>query len=70
MSYFLLKFRKKGKRATDKPEQAMIQSDDIRVAKGKADLIAEGSGGADAILLLVTEKGLVATRTAGGVWSH
>ena len=48
----------------------MIQSDDILVAKGKADLIAEGSGGADAMLQLFTEKGLVATRTAEGVWSR
>ena len=70
MSYYLLKYRKKGKRPTDAAEQAMIQSEDLLLAKGKADLIAEGSGGADAILQLFTEKGLVATRTEAGVWSH
>ena len=70
MSYYLLKFRKTGKRATDKPEQAMIQSDDLLVAKGKADEIAEGSGGGKAMLQLFTEKGLVATRSEAGVWSR
>lgn len=70
MSYYLLKYRKKGKRPTDAAEQAMIQSDDIGVAKGKADAIAEGSGGGEAILQLFNEKGLVATRTEAGVWSR
>ena len=48
----------------------MIQSDDILVAKERADAIAEGSGGGKAILQLFTEKGLVATRTEAGVWSR
>ena len=70
MSYYLLKYRKKGKRPTDAAEQALIQSDDIGVAKGKADAIAEGSGGGEAILQLFNAKGLVATRTEAGVWSR
>lgn len=70
MSYYLLKFHKKGKRPPDAAEQTMIQSDDLLVAKGKADEIAEGSGGGKAILQLFTDKGLVATRTEAGVWSH
>jgi hypothetical protein len=70
MSYYLLKFHKKGKRTTDAPEKTMIQSDNLLVAQGKADLIAEGSGGGKAILQLFTEKGLVATRSEGGLWSH
>ena len=70
MPYYLLKVRKKGKTATDTAEQTMIQSDDILVAKERADAIAEGSGGGKAILQLFTEKGLVATRTEAGVWSR
>ena len=70
MSYYLLKFRKKGKKPTDAAEQAMIQSEDIMVAKGKADLIAEGSGGGEAMLQLFNETGLVATRSEAGVWSR
>jgi hypothetical protein len=70
MSYYLLKFRKKGKKPTDAAEQAMIQSDDLVVAKGKADAIAEGSGGGEAMLQLFNETGLVATRSEGGVWSR
>jgi hypothetical protein len=70
MSYYLLKFHKKGKRPPDAAEQAMIQSDDLLVAKGKADEIAEGGGGGKAILQLFTEIGLVATRNEEGVWSR
>lgn len=70
MSYYVLKFRKKGKRPTDVPEKAMIQSDNIGLAKGKADSIAEVSGGGEAILQLFNETGLVATRTEEGVWSR
>lgn len=70
MSYYLLKFHKKGKRPPDAAEQAMIQSEDLLVAKEKADGIAEDSGGGKAILQLFTDKGLVATRTEAGVWSH
>jgi len=69
MSYYLLKFQKKGKRPTDVPEKAMIQSDSVLLAKEKADVIAEGSGGAAAFLQLFNEKGLVATRTPEGRWS-
>ena len=69
MSYYLLKFHKKGKRPSDAPEKTMIQSDNLLLAKGKADLIAEGTGGAKAILQLFTETGLVATRTGEGRWS-
>jgi hypothetical protein len=70
MSYYLLKFRKTGKRTTDAAEQAMIRSDDLLAAKGKADAIAEGSGGAEAMLQLFNETGLVATRSEAGVWSR
>ena len=70
MSYYLLKYRKKGKRPTDHAEQAMIQSDDLLIAKGKADAIAEGSGGGEAMLQLFNETGLVATRSEAGVWSR
>ena len=70
MSYYLLKFHKKGKRAYDQAEKVMIQSDEIRAAKDKADEIAEGSGGGKAILQLFTEIGLVATRNEEGVWSR
>jgi hypothetical protein len=70
MSYYLLKFWKKGKRSPDAFEKAMIESEDLLVAKGKADLIAEGNGGGKAILQLFTDKGLVATRTEAGVWSR
>lgn len=69
MSYYLLKFRRKGKPLTDKAEQAMIQSDNILHAKEKADVIAGGSGGGEALLQLFNEKGLVATRTPEGRWS-
>ena len=69
MSYYLLKFRKKGKKPTDAAEQAMIQSDNVGLAKGKADAIAEGSGGGEAILQLFNETGLVATRSEKGLWS-
>ena len=70
MSYYLLKFRKQGKKPTDAAEQTMIQSEDILTAKGKADAIAEGNGGGEAMLQLFNETGLVATRTEGGVWSR
>ena len=70
MSYYLLKYRKKGKRPTDAAEQTMIQSDDVGVAQGKADAIALGSGGGEAMLQLFNEKGLVATRSEAGVWSR
>jgi hypothetical protein len=70
MSYYLLKFQRKGKRSTDAPEKAMIQSESVLLAKGKADAIAEGSGGGKAMLQLFNEKGLVATRTEEGLWSR
>jgi hypothetical protein len=70
MAYFLLKFNKKGKGSYGEAEKVMIQSDDLLVAKGKADEIAEGSGGGEASLQLFTEIGLVATRTEAGVWSR
>ena len=70
MSYYVLKFRKKGKRPTDDPEKAMIQSDNVELARGKADEIAEGSGGGEAMLQLFNETGLVATRSEAGVWSR
>ena len=70
MSYYLLKFHKKGKRPSDAPEKTMIQSDNLLTAKGKADLIAEGSGGGEAMLQLFNETGLVATRSEQGVWSR
>jgi len=70
MSYYLLKFHKKGKRSYDEAEKTMIQSDNLLVAKDKADEIAEGSGGGRAILQLFTEIGLVATRNEEGVWSR
>ena len=70
MAYYVLKFRKKGKRSTDEPEKTMIQSADLGHAKGHADTIAEGSGGGEAILQLFNETGLVATRSEGGVWSR
>jgi hypothetical protein len=70
MAYYLLKFHKKGKRSTDAPEKTMIESNDILIAKDKADAIAEGSDGGKAILQLFTEIGLVATRTEAGVWSR
>ena len=70
MSYYLLRFWKKGKRSTDAPEKTMIESADLLVAKDKADLIAAGNGGGKAVLQLFTEKGLVATRTGEGVWSR
>lgn len=70
MPYYLLKFHKKGKRAYGEAEKVMIQSEEIQGAKGKADEIAEGSGGGKAILQLFTEIGLVATRTEEGVWSR
>ena len=67
MAWYLLKYWKKGKRPPDAFEKTMIQSEDLLVAKEKADEIAEGSGGGKAILQLFTEKGLVATRTEAGV---
>ena len=70
MSYYLLKYRKKGKRATDAAEQAMIQSENIALAREKADAIAAGSGGGEAMLQLFNETGLVSTRTEAGVWSR
>ena len=70
MSYYVLKFRKKGKRPTDDPEKAMIQSDNVELARGKADEIAEGSGGGEAMLQLFNETGLVATRSEAGVWTR
>lgn len=69
MSYYVLRFQKKGKRPTDAPEKAMIQSETVLLAKEKADVIAEGSGGGQALLQLFNEKGLVATRTPEGLWS-
>jgi hypothetical protein len=69
MSYYVLKFQKKGKRSTDAPEKTMIQSENVLLAKGKADVIAEGSGGGQALLQLFNETGLVATRTPEGRWS-
>lgn len=70
MSYYLLRFRKKGKKPTDAAEQTMIQSDTIVLAREKADAIAEGSGGGEAMLQLFNETGLVATRSEAGVWSR
>ena len=70
MSYYLLKFRKKGKKPTDAAEQTMIQSENLGLAQGHADSIAEGSGGGEALLQLFNETGLVATRSEGGVWSR
>ena len=70
MSYYLLKFHKKGKLSTDQAEKAMIQSASVLLAKDHADAIAKGSGGGEAILQLFNETGLVATRSEGGVWSR
>ena len=70
MSYYLLKYRKKGKKQTDAAEQAMIQSENAELARGKADEIAEGSGGGEAMLQLFNETGLVATRSEAGVWTR
>jgi hypothetical protein len=70
MSYYVLKFRKKGKSPTDEAEKAMIQSEDLLIAKEKAEVIADGSGGGEAILQLFNETGLVATRNLEGRWSR
>ena len=69
MSYYLLKFQKKGKRPSDEPAKTMIQSDSVVLAKGKADEVAERSGGGKALLQLFNETGLIATRTPEGQWS-
>ena len=70
MPYYVLKFAKHGKRPSDAPEKAMIQSESVLLAKAKADVIAEGSGGGKALLQLFNETGLVATRSPEGRWSH
>lgn len=70
MADYLLRFWRKGKRPTDAPEKRMIQSETTLLAKEKADEFAEGNGGAKAKLELFNEKGLVATRTPEGRWSH
>lgn len=69
MSWFLLRFKKKGTRPADAPEKRMIQSDNVLLAKEKADVFADGNGGGKAKLELFNEKGLVATRTPEGTWS-
>lgn len=69
MSYYLLKFHRKGKRSSEAAEQTMIQSETVLLAKGKATEIAAGSGGGEAFLQLFNEIGLVATRTPQGRWS-
>jgi hypothetical protein len=66
MSYFILKFEKTGSRSS---EQAMIQSENVLLARDKADDVAEAGGGGKAILRLFNETGLVATRTEQGLWS-
>ncbi len=70
MAYYVLKFQKKGGTRSDASEKTMIQSDNVQLAREKADVIAEGSGGGKAMLQLFNEIGLVATRTPEGRWSN
>ena len=67
MSSFLLKFEKDG----DEPAsgQAIIESDGVKLATAIADQIADAGGGGNSILQLFDNKGLVATRSARGLWS-
>jgi hypothetical protein len=69
MSYYLVKFSRKGKRSTDTPEKMMIEASNVLGAQEKADTAARGGGGGKAILQLFNEIGLVSTRTSEGLWS-
>ena len=70
MAYYLLKFAKKGQRPSDPPEKVMIEASNLAAAQDKADDTADSSGGRHAGLELFTDRGLVAMRSADGIWRH
>ena len=68
MSYYLVKFDKKGSAPTDEAQKVMIEVTGMSAARDRADEVAERGGGGKAIVQIFNEVGLVATRTAAGVW--
>jgi hypothetical protein len=68
MAYYLVKFDKKGSAPTDEAQKVMIDVTGLANARDRADEVAEQGGGGAAIVQIFNEIGLVATRTAAGVW--
>ena len=68
MSHYLVKFHKKGSSPADAAQKVMIDVSDLSNARERADEVAENGGGGKAIVQIFNEVGLVATRTAAGVW--
>jgi hypothetical protein len=68
MSHYLVKFDKKGSAPTDAAQKVMIEVADVTHARDRADEVAECGGGGKAIVQIFNELGLVASRTAAGVW--
>jgi hypothetical protein len=68
MSYFLVKFTRRGKNPSD-TEKIMIEAVSVAGAQNRADIVAGGAGGGKARLQIFNEIGLVSSRTEEGLWS-
>jgi hypothetical protein len=69
MSYFLVKFTRRGKNPSDTPEKIMIEAVSVAGAQDRANIVAGGAGGGKSRLQIFNEIGLVASRTEEGLWS-
>lgn len=70
MSYYLVKFDKKGSAPSDAAQKVMIDVTDIPSAQERADDVANSGGGSKATVQIFNELGLVSTRTGEGVWGR
>jgi hypothetical protein len=70
MSYYLVKFAKKGQRHSDTFEKIMFEAISVAGAQDRADVVAGSAGGGKAALQIFNEIGLVSTRSMEGLWSR
>ena len=68
MSHYLVKFDRKGTGPNGGAQKVMIEVTTLSNARDRADEVARNGGGGGTIVQIFNELGLVATRTAAGVW--